>query len=151
MNKIHSFSIMYITYNNSTIATVQQITIYSQSRVVNTFIKPGIRKPLVRKKKTTTHKILRCPYGLSKSKLSREEHNRNGGDCRTHSTQLNDDLEQEWCEKRPDVPTALLFKSSYYGSCQLSEFPRDFHFWLRYLRMKPETPRCHRRGGWTKE
>lgn len=42
---------MYITYNNSTVATVQQITIYSQSRVVNTFIKPGIRKPLVRKKK----------------------------------------------------------------------------------------------------
>lgn len=44
---------MYITYNNSTIATVQQITIYSQSSVVNTFIKPGIRKPLVLKKITT--------------------------------------------------------------------------------------------------
>lgn len=43
---------MYITYNNSTIATVQQITIYSQSSVVNTFIKPGIREPLVLKKKT---------------------------------------------------------------------------------------------------
>lgn len=42
---------MYITYNNSTIATVQQITIYSQSSAVNTFIKPGIRKPLVLKKK----------------------------------------------------------------------------------------------------
>lgn len=42
---------MYITYNNSTIATVQQITIYSQSSVVNTFIKPGIREPLVLKKK----------------------------------------------------------------------------------------------------
>lgn len=41
---------MYITYNNSTIATVQQITIYSQSSVVNTFIKPGIREPLVLKK-----------------------------------------------------------------------------------------------------
>lgn len=62
---------MYITYNNSTIATVQQITIYSQSSAVNTFIKPGIRKPLVLKnKKTTTHKTLRCPYGLSKSKLN---------------------------------------------------------------------------------
>lgn len=45
---------MYITYNNSTIATVQQITIYSQSSVVNTFIKPGIRKPLVFKKKNKT-------------------------------------------------------------------------------------------------
>lgn len=61
---------MYITYNNSTIATVQQITIYSQSSVVNTFIKPGIRKPLVFKKKTKHHKTLRCPYRLSKSKLN---------------------------------------------------------------------------------
>ncbi|CAK6434334.1 unnamed protein product [Pipistrellus nathusii] len=42
---------MYITYNNSTIATVQQITMHKA--VLKTFIKPGVRRSLNQRTKPT--------------------------------------------------------------------------------------------------
>lgn len=48
---------MYITYNNSTIAIVQQITIHKA--VLKTFIKPGMRLLYQRTKPTTSTQIER--------------------------------------------------------------------------------------------
>lgn len=68
---------MYITYNNSTIATVQQITMHKA--VLKTFIKPGARRSLHQRTKPTVS-----------TQTERQRIMTGMGDCRT-LTQCNSD------------------------------------------------------------
>lgn len=120
----------YVHYiqHNSTIAIVQQITNYSQSSVVNTFIKPGIRKLLVLKK--NTHKTLRGPYRLSKGNLNQRGSWWKCGRLQTVNTA------RPWPRTMMMLPKYLYLKPpAQQSSRQLlhPEFPHDFHCWLRYL------------------
>lgn len=126
---------MYITYNNSTIATVQQITMHKA--VLKTLIKPGVRRSLYQRRKPTMS-----------TQTERQGTMTGTGDCRTLTRRNRDRTMPALGELR--CPKALLCIGHHQLPPAVPELPHDAHFWVRNLRVQPWAPTCHQRV-WTKE